>query len=121
MKYSRNTKIGIFILLSLFISILFYTQYFALNSNNLSLSTSAKVSNQSQSPTCAPPPLRCPKGSTCNNQSKTCISPQTPTGTQSTNVSIPSPTFAPNSTGSQIVYIVCPTVNYTQGTCDYIV
>src|SRR3989338_10220259 len=83
MKFSSlNTKIGILLLLLLFISLLFYTQYLSLNSNSLSLLTSAKTYNQSQSPTRAPPPLRCPKGSTCNNQSKTCVSPQTPTGTQ---------------------------------------
>src|SRR3989338_4871219 len=92
MKYSRNTKIGIFILLSLFISILFYTQYFALNSNNLSLSTSAKVSNQSQSPTCAPPPLRCPKGSTCNNQSKTCQTSLSPPITSPSTAVVPTGT-----------------------------
>ena len=84
MKLDRNTKIGILFLLLLFVSLLFYTQYLALNSNSLSLLTSAKVSIQSPAPTCAPPPLRCPKGSTCNNQSKTCVSQgnQVPTGTQ---------------------------------------
>src|SRR3989338_9099572 len=94
MKFSSlNTKIGILLLLLLFISLLFYTQYLSLNSNSLSLLTSAKTYNQSQSPTCAPPPLRCPKGSTCNNQSKTCVSPQTPTGTQV-------PTVVPTSASS---------------------
>ena len=87
MKFDRNTKIGILFLLLLFVSLLFYTQYLTLNSNSLSLLTSAKTfTNQSPAPTCASLPPKCPKGSTCNNESKTCGSQipgtQIPTGTQ---------------------------------------
>ena len=67
MQPNHNTKIGILFLLFLIITILFYTQYLASNSNNQSLSTSAKVYNQSPAPTCAPPPRRCPQGGTCSN------------------------------------------------------
>src|SRR3989338_4353557 len=89
MQPNHNTKIGILFLLFLIITILFYTQYLASNSNNQSLSTSAKTYNQSPSPTCAPPPRRCPQGGTCNAQSKTCVT-LSPTGSQP-------PTVVPNT------------------------
>ena len=79
MQPNHNTKIGILFLLFLIITILFYTQYLASNSNSLSLSTSAKTYNQSPAPTCAPPPRRCPQGGTCNAQSKTCVTSSVPT------------------------------------------
>src|SRR3989338_10704438 len=90
MQPNHNTKIGILFLLFLIITILFYTQYLASNSNNQSLSTSAKTYNQSPAPTCAPPPRRCPQGGTCNAQSKTCVT-LSPTGSQQS----AAPTCAP--------------------------